>query len=143
MTSLHDAYVTITRDLARLTVRCPDLTLLDRTSGQQVGAPDPHLATEAIEEPEPRETLVRSGARVFRVSGADSAAELTVQIMSPLQDDVMDLLGRPWHQLTVDGAFVGVLEPAVEHDVPVWRSPQGYSCPIGRLDQGFGHLVQW
>lgn len=133
----------VSADLAHVGVDLPPLSMLDRSTGQLVGCPNLDLPTSALEPPEPHEILVQFGEHWFRVAGGLTWPELTAAVASRLQDDVVDLLGRGWPELTVRGRFAGILEPSVSGPLAVWASASGFSCPVGTLFDSFGDAVRW
>ena len=139
---LESAFERIERDLHRLSIEVPSLTILHRMTSHEVGASLPALGDSALEEPQANEFLVQFGTHWFRHFSEGTEASLAAGVLSVIQDDVIGELGRPWPELTIDNRFPGVLEPSPS-GVGVWASRRGYSCPIGALDATFGRFIAW
>ena len=76
--------------------------------------------------------LLGSQRRIAEVGGADSAQSM-VQILSFLQDCVIDEVGYGWPEYHADGRYVALLAPLAVADA-VWWSLDGESiCPVGGL----------
>ncbi|WP_062464404.1 hypothetical protein [Demequina soli] len=57
-----------------------------------------------------------------------------VELVSEVQDWVVDELGRGWPELvSPDGAFAGLLEPGIVAGETVWRSPGATPVAVGDL----------
>lgn len=143
MPELRSLLDVLQRDLQHVSAPQPGLTILDRETGLTAGAANPSLPAVVSEPAEPGELVVGFGRRWFRVTGAAARGQQAAEVMSRLQDDVIDSLGRPWPELTVTGSFSGVLEPVEIEGQAVWRSATGFACPLGQLYPVFGHLVSW
>lgn len=139
---LESAFARIERDLRLLTIKVPPLTILHRMTSAEVGASLPALAGSALDPPEANEFLVQFGTHWFRYLSEGTEASLAAGVLSQIQDDIIDELGRPWPELTIENRYAGILEPSPS-GVGIWTAATGYSCPIGALGAAFGHAISW
>ncbi len=75
---------------------------------------------------------------------AHSAEDGLVNVMSVVQDDAIDQLGRGWPEMYANGEFVNVLVPgldATEHGC--WLSGESAVCRIGELHSLAGGMIRW
>lgn len=100
---LESAFARIERDLRLLTIKLPPLTILHRMASAEVGTSLPALAGSALDLPEGTEASLAAG------------------VLSRIQDNVIDELGRPWPELTIENRYAGVLEPSAA-GVGIWTA---------------------
>jgi hypothetical protein len=108
---------------------------------------DATWATEAAEamsvaagsDPQPDDVIVVCGGHEFTL-GLESGVEIAcADAADALQDDVIDLLGRPWPELcTADGTYVGVLSPTSTGGIAIWRLTNEPFCAVGQLHDAVG-----
>jgi hypothetical protein len=63
----------------------------------------------------------------------DDPMDAVVSIAAYLQDEMIDLLGRGWPELTRNGRFVSILTPRLLAGRPVWSDPSGTALGFGEL----------
>lgn len=72
------------------------------------------------------------GANETLLLASTPADVLTEEIVSLIQDRVIDETGRPWPTVQVDGETPAVLEPRLVDGTLVWMS---HGTPVARLGQ--------
>ncbi len=78
--------------------------------------------------------LLKIDNNVASVEPMDNVATLTVDVLSHLQDFVMDELGAPWPEVENSDQTTSVLEPTLDiRGRPGWKGKYGIVCLVGEL----------
>jgi hypothetical protein len=85
---------------------------------------------------DPKHVIVVCGGHEFPL-GLESGIEVAcADATNALQDDVMDLIGRPWPELLdADSNYVDVASPASAGQVAYWQVKGEPFCAVGQLHE--------
>jgi hypothetical protein len=128
-------------DIAPVSAMHRELILFDGRSGE--GSREGSGRLLALAGGDDDSLFVQFGEHWFRSDEVEFAHALA-EIASKIQDDVIDELGRGWPELSLDGAFGGVLSPGVDDSGEAsWFGAGAPVCQVGELSSVLGHLVNW
>ena len=114
------------RDIVKLRVIDPlgsDLT------GNDAADLDEWVAGEPLDQ---APALIMVNGSTHRCDVGASFAQVLADFASLAQDAVVDLTGKPWPQVVVEGRE-RVLDPMIDHGDAVWALAGVPYCPVGEL----------
>lgn len=129
------------RDLEHAVVSVPALSLYDVRTRAGAGPERGELA-DFVADDTPPGTWARFGTHTVRLTAPDAAA-LLVALANAVQDDIIDLQGRPWPEVGADAGFAAAVLTPTRSDSgqAIWSDGGRQQAPIGNLDAFGAHIV--